>query len=106
MGVKPKSNGKTIFVTGVNGHIGNHIVRDLLENGYSVKGSVRDLNDKSKTQHVINHATELDVTERLELVEGDILDGDNWSELIAGCDSLFHTATIYSNTQDLSLIHI
>ena len=104
MGNKPKSNGKTIFVTGVNGHIGNHIVRDLLENGYSVKGSVRDLSDKSKTQHVINHAAELDVTERLELVEGDILDGDNWSELIAGCDSLFHTATIYSNTQDGQLI--
>jgi nucleoside-diphosphate-sugar epimerase len=27
----------TIFVTGVNGHIGNHIVRDLLEHGYNVK---------------------------------------------------------------------
>ena len=45
MTTKPKSNGKTIFVTGVNGHIGNQIVRDLLENGYNVKGSVRDLND-------------------------------------------------------------
>ena len=62
MGNKPKSNGITIFVTGVNGHIGNHIVRDLLENGYSVKGSVRDLNDKSKTQHVINHATAVSYT--------------------------------------------
>ena len=36
---------KTIFVTGVNGHIGNHIVRDLLEHGYKVIGSVRDVND-------------------------------------------------------------
>ena len=41
-----------IFVTGVNGHIGNHIVRDLLENGYTVRGSVRDLNDPKKTEHV------------------------------------------------------
>ena len=39
---------KTIFVTGVNGHIGNHIVRDLLENGYKVIGSVRDVNDPLK----------------------------------------------------------
>ena len=32
-----------IFVTGVNGHIGNHIVADLLENGYSVKGQLEIL---------------------------------------------------------------
>ena len=46
---KPKSNGQTIFVTGVNGHIGNHIVGDLLAHGYHVKGSVRNLNDETKT---------------------------------------------------------
>ena len=45
---------KRIFVTGVNGHIGNHIVRDLLEHGYAVRGSVRDLNDPAKTDHVLS----------------------------------------------------
>ena len=104
MSTNPKSNGKTIFVTGVNGHIGNQIVRDLLENGYNVKGSVRDLNDESKTAHVIQHAKDVGVENRLELVEGDILDADNWAEMITGCDSLFHTATIYSNTKDGQLI--
>ena len=101
---KPESIGKTIFVTGVNGHIGNHIVKDLLKNGYNVKGSVRDLSDEAKTGHVIQHAKDLAVEERLELVQGDILDADNWAEMIKGCDSLFHTATIYSNTKDGSLI--
>ena len=101
---QPKSNGTTIFVTGVNGHIGNQIVRDLLQNGYQVKGSVRDLQDDSKTAHVLQHATEIGVPERLELVQGDILDGDEWAEMISGCDALFHTATIYSNTQDGQLI--
>ena len=49
-----------LFVTGANGHIGNHIVADLLAHGYSVKGSVRDLNDPNKTEHVYAHAqTEL-----------------------------------------------
>ena len=105
MSTKPKSNGKTIFVTGVNGHIGNQIVRDLLENGYTVKGSVRDLKDESKTAHVIQHAKDVGVEDRLELVEGDILDADNWAEMITGCDSLFHTATIYSNTKRWSTNH-
>ena len=99
-----KNQPKRIFVTGVNGHIGNNIVRDLLEHGYFVKGSVRSLSDPKKVDHVRQHAIDLNCEERLELVEGDILDADPWSELIRGCDSLFHTATIYSNTDDGQLI--
>ena len=85
-----------IFVTGVNGHIGNHIVRDLLEHGYRVRGSVRDLKDESKTAHVLAHASDLGFEDRLELVEGDVLDADGWSEMLSGCDGLFHTAAVYS----------
>ena len=64
-----QGDGKTIFVTGVNGHIGNHIVEDLLLNGYNVKGSVRDLADPNKVNHVIAHAKKLDCQQRLEVVE-------------------------------------
>mgnify|MGYP001236770829 CR=1 FL=1 len=97
-------NGKRIFVTGVNGHIGNHIVRDLLAHGYSVKGSVRSLDDPTKVDHVRQHAIDLNCEQRLELVEGDILDADGWSDLMSECDGLFHTATVYSNTKDGQLI--
>ena len=65
-----------IFVTGANGHIGNHIVADLLAHGYSVKGSVRDLNDPNKTEHVYAHARKLNCLDRLELVQGDVLKSD------------------------------
>ena len=87
---------KRIFVSGVNGHIGNHIVRDLLEHGYAVRGSVRDLNDPEKTDHVRAHAADLGCEDRLELVEGDVLDADGWTTHLSGCDGLFHTATMYS----------
>ncbi len=93
-----------IFVTGVNGHIGNHIVRDLLEHGYAVKGSVRDVSDPAKVNHVQAHAEELGATDRLELVQGDVLDADGWTELLTGCDGLFHTATIYSTQDDATAI--
>ena len=99
-----EGNGKRIFVTGVNGHIGNHIVRDLLENGYQVKGSVRSLDNPHKVDHVRQHAIDLKCENRLELVEGDILDADGWSDMMSGCDGLFHTATVYSNTKDGQLI--
>ena len=39
-----------VLVTGVSGYIGNHCAAELLKNGYSVKGSLRDL---SKTKVVI-----------------------------------------------------
>jgi len=96
--------GKTIFVTGVNGHIGNHIVEDLLSNGYNVKGSVRDLADPKKVDHVIAHAKKLGCEQRLELVQGNVLDCEGWSQHLTGCDGLFHTATIYATSGDGQLI--
>ena len=102
--VMGQGNGKTIFVTGVNGHIGNHIVADLLSEGYNVKGSVRDLADPKKVDHVIGHAKKLDCEQRLQLVEGDILHSDGWAQHLTGCDGLFHTATIYATSGDGQLI--
>lgn len=99
-----QGEGKTIFVTGVNGHIGNHIVADLLLEGYTVKGSVRDLSDPKKVDHVIAHAKKLDCLQRLQLVEGDILQSQGWAQHLAGCDGLFHTATIYATSGDGQLI--
>jgi nucleoside-diphosphate-sugar epimerase len=93
-----------IFVTGVNGHIGNHIVRDLLEHGYAVKGSVRDATDPQKVDHVLAHATNLGCEERLEIVEGDVLDADGWNERLTGCDALFHTATVYATQGKANVI--
>lgn len=93
-----------IFVTGVNGHIGNHIVRDLLENGYAVRGSVRNVADPAKTEHVRAHAAQLGHEDRLELVEGDVLNADGWEDLLNGCDGLFHTATVYATQGDANLI--
>lgn len=96
--------GTTIFVTGVNGHVGNHIVRDLLAHGYNVKGSVRNLNDPTKTQLVKAHAAELEANDRLELVEADVLDADPWESLLEGCDGLFHTATVYATKGERAAI--
>jgi nucleoside-diphosphate-sugar epimerase len=39
--------GTTIFVTGINGLIGSHIVDNLLTRGYNVRGVVRDV-EKTK----------------------------------------------------------
>ena len=98
------SKSTKIFVTGVNGHIGNNIVRDLLEHGYFVTGSVRDLDDPRKVDHVRKHALELGCEEKLKLVQADVLDADGWSERLIGHDALFHTATVYSHSESAEVI--
>ena len=37
--------GDLCLVSGVSGYLGSWIARELIENGYRVRGSVRDLGD-------------------------------------------------------------
>ena len=41
---------RKVFVTGANGHVGNNLVKALLERGYEVRASVRDANDPAKAR--------------------------------------------------------
>jgi len=79
-----------VVVTGANGHIGNNLSRQLIEHGYSVRGTVRSL-DK---------APELD----MEFVEADVLKQKDWSKVLKGATGLFHLATIYATSGDGQLI--
>lgn len=79
-----------VVVTGANGHIGNNLCRQLLEKGYTVRGTVRSL-DK---------APDLD----MEFVEADVLEKQGWDKALEGAVGLFHLATIYATSGDGQLI--
>jgi len=79
-----------VVVTGANGHIGNNLCRQLLEEGYTVRGTVRSL-DK---------APDLD----MEFVEADVLENLCWDNVLKGAVGLFHLATIYATSGDGQLI--
>jgi dihydroflavonol-4-reductase len=100
----PRNMGGRVLVTGANGHLANTLVRNLLEHGYTVRGTVRDLSDLSRTAHLHAHAEALGCPERLELVEADVLDADPWPNLLKGMDGLFHTATVFSLSGDAETI--
>ena len=51
-------NNKKIFVTGASGFIGSHCVIDLLEHGYQVVGTIRDMS-REKTLRKIFSRLEL-----------------------------------------------
>jgi dihydroflavonol-4-reductase len=85
------SKKKKVLLTGISGYIGNHCAVELLKNGYSVRGSVRDL---SKSKQVIEAIQkEIDPKDNLEFCELDLLKDDGWDEATKGCEFVMHVAS-------------
>jgi dihydroflavonol-4-reductase len=70
---------KRVLVTGVSGLLGTNLAGELLAEGYSVRGLVRDISRYRGVRS--NH---------LELVKGDIL--DDLTDVCQGCDYVVHAA--------------
>lgn len=66
------------LVTGAAGFLGSHLVRGLLEEGYSVRAVIRN------TPLELEHPN-------LEIVRGTVEDADRMRELCEGIDTVFHT---------------
>lgn len=75
-----------VFVTGASGFIAKHILRELLENGYQVRASVRSDRRKVELEGLFPGAT-------LEFATLDLTKDDGWQDALQGCDVLMHTAS-------------
>jgi len=82
---------KPICVTGASGFIASYIIRKLLENGYTVRGTVRGL----KNGYNYEYLTSLPGAERLDLEQGELLNEGSYDEAITGCEYVIHTASPY-----------
>ncbi|GAB4856024.1 hypothetical protein Ancab_024663 [Ancistrocladus abbreviatus] len=93
-----------VCVTGASGYVASWIVKLLLLRGYTVKASVRDLNDLKKTEHLFA----LDGAEgRLHLFEANLLEDGSFDSAIDGCEGVFHTASpvqFYANDPQAELL--
>lgn len=78
-----------VLVTGANGHVGSNLVAALVDRGYSVRASVRDANDTSKTKALPR--------DKVELVSLDVRNAERFKEVSEGIDLLFHVAATYKN---------
>ena len=79
-----------VVVTGANGHIGNNLSRQLVEHGYTVRGTVRSMDKAPNIE--------------MEFVEADVLNQEEWPRVLEGATGLFHLATIYATSGDGQLI--
>lgn len=82
------------MITGASGYIGSWTVKELLENGYTVRACVRDKNNTGKVQHLLDLVKDTPGT--LELWEADLLKDDSFDEAAKGCDAVFHMASPFT----------
>lgn len=82
---------RVVAVTGVSGYIGSEVVKQLLEKGYTVRGTVRSKANTSKVQHLLKLSDAL--PGNLELFEADLLKAGDFDEVVRGADFVLHTAS-------------
>jgi len=81
---------RTVCVTGASGFIASHIVEQCLAKGWTVRGTVRDINADSKTKHLMALPG---ASDRLSLFQSDLIQKDSFVEPFKDCDTVIHTAT-------------
>jgi dihydroflavonol-4-reductase len=89
--------GKKVLLTGVSGYIGNHCAAELLKNGYSVRGSLRDMSKSDSVLEAIKK--EVVVDGNLEFCKLDLLEDTGWDEAMEGCEYVLHVASPFINVE-------
>lgn len=88
-----KLRGTSVFVTGAGGFIGSHLTERLVAEGTGVRVLVK-YNSMGSCGWLEQLPKE--VLENVEVVQGDIRDGDHLQKLVKGIDVIFHLAALIS----------
>ncbi len=79
-----------VAVTGASGYIALHIIAELLDAGYRVRGTLRDMSRADSIRSALDRHTE---TSNLEFVAADLMSDTGWDEAMAGCRYVHHVAS-------------
>jgi dihydroflavonol-4-reductase len=106
-------SGSLVCVTGSNGHVGSHVVNELLNHGYRVRATVRSLKQRQRYEFLLNDrssssSTSTSIAEQqshqqpppqppLEFTEADLLNttSSEFERSLSDCRYLIHTASPY-----------
>ncbi|HEY5370936.1 MAG TPA: aldehyde reductase [Hanamia sp.] len=82
---------KKVLLTGITGFVGSHTAIQLLEKGYHVTGTLRDMKRAASIKSIIaQHTSAID---NLSFAEADLQDIEIWKELMVGVEYVQHIAS-------------
>jgi nucleoside-diphosphate-sugar epimerase len=79
------------MVSGAGGFIAMHCILQLLQQGYRVRGTLRNLAREGQLRKTL--AEHVDADDRLEFARADLLEDDGWQAALSGCDYVLHVAS-------------
>ena len=80
-----------VMVTGATGYLAGHVVKLLLEAGHTVHAPVRAPDKVDKLKHL--NAIAAGTKGQIKYFKADLLDEGSYSEAMAGCELVIHTAS-------------
>ena len=80
-----------VLLTGISGFLGGHVALQLLQAGYAVRGSVRDLKRADKVRQTLERAGA--DTSQLEFVALDLMSDKGWAQAMDGVRYVQHVAS-------------
>ncbi|HNO30570.1 MAG TPA: NAD-dependent epimerase/dehydratase family protein [Anaerolineales bacterium] len=80
-----------ILVTGASGFVAIHTITQLLEKGYSVRGTLRSLDKESHVRETITKFVK--ANDRLEFKAADLEQDAGWKEALEGVEYVLHVAS-------------
>ncbi|MGA2420826.1 MAG: aldehyde reductase [Candidatus Acidiferrum sp.] len=83
---------QTVLVTGGSGFIGAHCILRLVEAGYAVRTTVRNLGREGEVRAMLK-AGGAEPGGQLSFVAADLEKDAGWADAVAGCDYVLHVAS-------------
>jgi dihydroflavonol-4-reductase len=80
-----------VMVTGVTGFLGSHLTLQLLNKGYKVHGTARDLEKARDFKEILSKFT-MNI-ENLEIREADLKEPGDWNDIMKDIEAVFHVAS-------------
>ncbi|MDX6603353.1 MAG: hypothetical protein QOF13_2555 [Solirubrobacterales bacterium] len=88
---------ETVLVTGGSGFLGGWCLVALLQRGYEVRTTVRDLSREQEVREAISSQGQ--AGEKLSVLATDLRSDDGWTEAVTGCDYVLHVASPFPPAQ-------
>jgi dihydroflavonol-4-reductase len=93
----------TVLVTGGTGYLASWLIVQLLERGYDVRATVRDLSRADEARAAVGEQAPADA---LTFVRADLLSDEGWDAAVAGADYVLHAASPLGTDRSQDLVAV